>query len=1163
MRPFFHRQFLFTFVFLLGSLAATAQRIQPRAVRLYRVGDNILRTDSLGNKPEQYSASAVSVRAFTSSLVTVEIYGTADYYPPAKLLNQSGTPYGTTVEATVLAYLVATTVSPSSGTATVDTAVVASRAYTDPRFNTLTTKANSLSTAVATAQVTASNALPASTYTANRSTDQAATTNAQNTANTALTAANSATAVASAALPASTYSTNRTTDQAATTSAQSTANTALSTANSATATAASALPASTYNSNRTADLGIVAGKEPALPTGTSAQYLKGDKTLGTLNQDVVPDGTNNKAYTASEKTKLGTIASGATANDTDANLKNRANHTGPLPDAALSDVGTAGTVGGIGQMITSVVRDSKGRVIGVTTVAAPTGAAVDTVNTLATQYYTNQLLTNSLIGALPTSTASLTLNSALQIFWHNETALPGEEVSIQGAFPANVTVQASLNDQTPYFSLPIVSQTTNFVKVRLPGFPALPANAVYTFFIKSGTGKSYSRHINRARATNFNSPDIYAGGPLAIKGRNLIVPGYTPTIRFVSQTNGVSLNGTYVATGSDPYKINVTCPLAITVGQTYSVFVSNGVGGSLAETQVIDETGNTATGVTAIVGTTDNFGLGIGFSNRFPVCTGANSTTLTGFNAQQTGFLSALNSALNTRSSAGGGCLVLPDGVYSLTATGSPFAGVDMPANVVLMGTSTAGTILQYGGAGTSISKVVYFDGSKSNAGLYNLTLTNLSTATSGFSAGLVNGQTFFIKDVVWNQGKQDGFEFNNSSRIIVKNSTLVNGPNTILHGAIRNASTNYLSVIGTTIRCMTMHIYADKAKNVFLENNVFDRDLSIGKINTTDDVHKVIINNVKGAYIARNAFKTTNGTVPRNLNDGEAILAEQPTNPDFDQGTVGSATTTTLTDATKAWPTTFDQAPVVMIIKGTGFGQWRTITSRTATVLTVSSPWAIVPDGTSTYAIFNWGLENYAIVNNSFDNEARGITMYHAPQYGGDIANNVLTNSGAIDITAIEEVLSATKRKFTPVINLNINDNTVSAETDLVNGASIGLQAIQHGVTTSWGTISTNLRVVRNTLNGNVPTNKPVIQDENFPESFNAYLVFHNTGSSYVDDNTPFILGSIFMNNTTRNVTVPYTLNTGSYHTTITRPIQLTTGTNSDSAIPNTAKASTLTITN
>jgi len=71
-----------------------------------------------------------------------------------------------------------------------------------------------------------------------------------------------------------------------------------------------------------------ATKEPVITAGTTSQYYRGDKTFQTLNQDAVPDGTTNKAYTATEKTKLSGIASGATANQTDAYLLSRTNHIG-------------------------------------------------------------------------------------------------------------------------------------------------------------------------------------------------------------------------------------------------------------------------------------------------------------------------------------------------------------------------------------------------------------------------------------------------------------------------------------------------------------------------------------------------------------------------------------------------------------------------------------------------------------------------------------------------------------------------------------------------------------------------------------------------------------------------------------------------------------------
>ncbi|QXV74761.1 minor tail protein [Rhizobium phage RHEph22] len=53
------------------------------------------------------------------------------------------------------------------------------------------------------------------------------------------------------------------------------------------------------------------------------------------------EGTTNKIFTAAERTKLTGIATGATANDTDANLKNRANHTGSQAISTVTNLQTS------------------------------------------------------------------------------------------------------------------------------------------------------------------------------------------------------------------------------------------------------------------------------------------------------------------------------------------------------------------------------------------------------------------------------------------------------------------------------------------------------------------------------------------------------------------------------------------------------------------------------------------------------------------------------------------------------------------------------------------------------------------------------------------------------------------------------------------------------
>jgi len=99
----------------------------------------------------------------------------------------------------------------------------------------------------------------------------------------------------------------------------------------------------------TTGFGDAAGKSVGNAAGTVAagddarfgtipnSYVTDAKIAPTaaINSDKLADGTTNKVYTATEKTKLAGIATGATVNDTDANLENRTNHSGTEPLTAL------------------------------------------------------------------------------------------------------------------------------------------------------------------------------------------------------------------------------------------------------------------------------------------------------------------------------------------------------------------------------------------------------------------------------------------------------------------------------------------------------------------------------------------------------------------------------------------------------------------------------------------------------------------------------------------------------------------------------------------------------------------------------------------------------------------------------------------------------------
>jgi hypothetical protein len=103
-----------------------------------------------------------------------------------------------------------------------------------------------------------------------------------------------------------------------------------------------------------------------------------------------------------------------------------------------------------------------------------------------------------------------------------------------------------------------------------------------------------------------------------------------------------------------------------------------------------------------------------------------------------------------------------------------------------------------------------------------------------------------------------------------------------------------------------------------------------------------------------------------------------------LDSGTATSGTSTTLTDTSKSWGTDVWVGNKVSITGGTGAGQTRSISSNTATVLTVSSAWTTNPDATSTYNILGGGVSDHGALtgladddHTQYHNDARGDARY------------------------------------------------------------------------------------------------------------------------------------------------------------------------------------------
>lgn len=142
----------------------------------------------------------------------------------------------------------------------------------------------------------------------------------------------------------------------------------------------------------------------------------------------------------------------------------------------------------------------------------------------------------------------------------------------------------------------------------------------------------------------------------------------------------------------------------------------------------------------------------------------------------------------------------------------------------------------------------------------------------------------------------------------------------------------------------------------------------------TTEDTYGVAFDNtsviqlltgrfwlyVPGATSGFNYYDwALNTWTSRSVASGPAITTNEgcliPTAARFteiDYGYVTSATSTTLTSASRNWDTNVHVRRLVHIISGTGANQWRYVTANTATTLTVDTAWATTPDSTSVFNI-------------------------------------------------------------------------------------------------------------------------------------------------------------------------------------------------------------------
>jgi hypothetical protein len=167
-----------------------------------------------------------------------------------------------------------------------------------------------------------------------------------------------------------------------------------------------------------------------------------------------------------------------------------------------------------------------------------------------------------------------------------ESAAPNDAIALQGSgfgrTPQVWLSEVQGNEPTlkPTIRLRVLTNSDSLVAARLP---SSISRGLYAVWIFNGIAQGGPVWINRPRETSREFSQLSPAGSFRIWGRNLVLPGRRPWVRFVNRRDSSVLPG--LVTGGDPYQLVVISPSKLAIGVSYSLVISNGFGGKWGESR--------------------------------------------------------------------------------------------------------------------------------------------------------------------------------------------------------------------------------------------------------------------------------------------------------------------------------------------------------------------------------------------------------------------------------------------------------------------------------------------------------------------------------------------------------------------------------------------------
>lgn len=198
--------------------------------------------------------------------------------------------------------------------------------------------------------------------------------------------------------------------------------------------------------------------------------------------------------------------------------------------------------------------------------------------------------------------------------------------------------------------------------------------------------------------------------------------------------------------------------------------------------------------------------------------------------------------------------------------------------------------------------------------------------------------------------------------------------------------------------------------KQTIIEDNM----LTMGHLNSSS----MGVTTNMGVVSAEDYYFARNTEIDVNSNDRELWTTDGGRGYYYDRILDYKDATVTLLEGTRFIENQYVDHDLI-IAKGKGMGQYRTITSNTASTVTLSSPFAIEPDETSVISIVK-RFNNFLLVDNDF-NRGGELQFYSTMMRGVMDGNNIYQSGG------INSLSGMIYNGFQPAFYTLFTNNTIS----------------------------------------------------------------------------------------------------------------------------------------